>query len=156
MSKNEQPSNENCYFLGAHLGFREALGRHWGGQGGHGLVLGLLWVSLAVLGGPWATLRFLGLLWRLLDLKNDENLERVRALFGVLYKKVRAAHCSIDTKLDQAIESCKPDSCKKRNPKMPPKKTQNPLSESRQNGIPKTLQLNLSTYARFANSGSKS
>ena len=57
MSKNEQPSNENCYFLGAHLGFREALGRHWGGQGGHGLVLGLLWVSLAFLGGFWGLAR---------------------------------------------------------------------------------------------------
>ena len=57
MSKNEQPSNENCYFLGAHPGFREALGRHWGGQGGHGLVLGLLWVSLAFLGGFWGLAR---------------------------------------------------------------------------------------------------
>ena len=56
-SKNEQPSNENCYFLGAHLGFREALGRHWGGQGGYGLVFGLLWVSLAFLGGFWGLAR---------------------------------------------------------------------------------------------------
>ena len=61
MSKKEQPSNENCYFLGAHLGFREALGRHWGGQGGHGLVLGLLWVSLAFLGGFWGLAR---VFWR--------------------------------------------------------------------------------------------
>ena len=30
---------------------------HWWGQGGHGLLLGLLWVSLASLGGFWGLAR---------------------------------------------------------------------------------------------------
>ena len=30
---------------------------HWWGQGGHGLLLGLLWVSLASLGGFWGIAR---------------------------------------------------------------------------------------------------